>query len=175
MTMVRTSKIELTLDELAAIQYALARVSPEEVAARLGRSPGDAGTLVSGLLSKTTAAAVGTRLQGQPVLMLDEASQAVTILGDRFTCKPISFRLLAHLIHRQGSWIRSESLRREILQTSVQDGASNIRWHVLQARRALGLHARLLHSDNRLGFMFDLVPCDRRHCASRRRQPLVVR
>lgn len=167
-------KIELTFDELAAIQCALARVSAEEVAARLGRSPGDAGTLVSSVLSKT-AAAVGTRLQGQPVMMVDEPSQTITILGDRFTCKPISFRLLAHLMHRQGSWVRSESLRREVLQSSVHDGASNIRWHVLQARRALGLHARLLHSDNRLGFMFDLAPCDRRHCAPRRRQPVPAR
>ena len=167
-------KIELTFDELAAIQCALARVSAQEVAARLGRSPGDAGTVVSRVLSKT-AAAVGTRLQGQPLLMLDESSQTITILGDRLTCKPISFRLLSHLIDLQGSWVRSESLRREVLQASIHDGASNIRWHVLQARRALGLHARLLHSDNRLGFMFDLVPCDRRHCAARRRQPLIAR
>jgi len=166
--MPRTWKFELTLEEMATITCALARVSIEEVAARLGRSPGDAGILVARLLSKTAAAALSTRLQDQPLVTLDDASCAVTILDDRFTCKPISFRLLSHLINRQGSWVRSESLQREVLQASVHDGASNIRWHVLQARRAFGLHARLLHSDNRLGFMFAVALCDRRHCAARR-------
>jgi DNA-binding response OmpR family regulator len=168
--MSRTCRIELTLDELTAIQYALARVSAEEVATRLGRPPGDTGPLVSSLLSKT-AAALSTRLQDQPVVMLDDVSHAVTILGDRLACKPTSFRLLSYLIHRQGSWVRSGSLQREVLQTSAHDGASNIRWHVLQVRRSLGLRAGLLHSDNRLGFMFDLTLCDRRHCAARRNRP----
>ena len=166
--MSRTWKIELTMDELAAIQCALARVPIEDVAARLGRGPGDAGVLIARLLTKAAAAALSTRPLDQPVVMLDEASHGVTILGDRFNCKPISFRLLSHLIHRQGSWVRSESLQREVLQVSMQDGGSNIRWHVLQARRALGLHAGLLHSDNRLGFMFGIALCDRRHCAARR-------
>jgi DNA-binding response OmpR family regulator len=166
--MSRTWKIELTLDELAAIQCALARVSIEEVAARLNRSLDDAGILIARLLSQAAAAALSTRPQDQPLIMLDEASYLVTIMGDRFNCKPISFRLLSHLIRRQGSWVRSESLQRDVLQASVHDGASNIRWHVLQARRALGQHAGLLHSDNRLGFMFGLASCDRRHCAARR-------
>lgn len=171
----RTWKIELTLDELEAIECALTRVPAEEVAGRLGGSPGDAGTLVSGLLTKTsTVAAWGRRLHSQPAMVLDEQSHTVMILGDRFTCKPTSFRLLSHLIHRRGTWVRSASLQRDVLQTSFHEGASNIRWHVLQVRRALGPRGVLLHSDNRLGFMFDLAPCDRRHCAARRRQLLVA-
>jgi len=93
----------------------------------------------------------------------------VAILGQRFACKPTSFRLLAYLIHRAGRWIRAEMLGREVLQTSFQHGASNVRWHVLQARRTLDSRGGLLHSDNRLGFMFDIAECHRRHCASRGR------
>src|SRR5262245_49429232 len=170
--MSRTWKIDLTLDELATIEFALLRVSAEEVAAWLGRPPVEAGKVVSSLLHKTAAVVGwGKHLQDQPAVVLDEESHTVTIMGDRFACKPTSFRLLSHLIQRQGSWVRSESLQREVLQTSVHDGASNIRWHVLQARRALGLRGGLIHSDHQLGFMFDLAPCDRRHCTSQHRQP----
>jgi hypothetical protein len=154
---------------LRATPCALARVSAEEVAARLGQPPGDAAAVVSRLRDKTAALeALGTRLHGQPVLMVDEESHTAVILGDRFTCKPTAFRLLSHLIRRPGTWVRSDSLQREVLGASAHDRASNVRWHVLQARRALGVRCALLHSDNRLGYMFDLAPCDRRHCASRR-------
>jgi DNA-binding response OmpR family regulator len=174
-----TWKLDLTSNELAAIACALARVSAEDVAARLGRPPGEAAVLVSGLRDKTAAlVALGGQLQGQPLIMVDEESHTVMLLGDRFTCKPTAFRLLSHLIRRPGTWVRSESLQREVLGACAHDRASNVRWHVLQARRALGVRSGLLHSDNRLGFMFDVAPCDRRHCASRRRHhddALVVR
>jgi DNA-binding winged helix-turn-helix (wHTH) protein len=170
--MLRTWKIELTLDELATVEFALVRVATDEVAAWLGRPPADAGKVVSSLLNKTAAVVGwGKNLEGHQAVVLDEGSYTVTILGERFACKPTSFRLLSHLIQRQGSWVRSESLQRDVLQTSVHDGASNIRWHVLQARRALGLRGELIHSDHQLGFMFDLAPCDRRHCTMRRPQP----
>jgi hypothetical protein len=131
----RRWKIELTLEELAAIERARALASAEK-----------------------------------QVMMLEEHSLTVVILGERFPCKPISFRLLSYLIHRQGTWVRSEVLAREALQTSFQGGASNLRWHVFQARHALDLRGTLLHSDNRLGFMFDFALCGRRHCAGQARQ-----
>jgi DNA-binding response OmpR family regulator len=176
----RTWRIELTLDELAAIEHALARVFTEEMRSKLVRRREHAAALGSALLTDTaigmwparpggSTASIfpqGAQLRDRQLVLLDEHALAVTILGERFACKPTSFRILSHLIHRRGHWVRAEALKREVLQTSFQDGASNVRWHVLQARRALGSRRELLHSDNRLGFMFELARCDRRHCAS---------
>ena len=72
--------------------------------------------------------------------------------------------MLSYLIRQRGRWIAADILRREVLNTCTQPGASNVRWHIFQARRAMLPLADLLHSDRVLGYMFDLVPCRRRHC-----------
>src|SRR5688572_13919540 len=83
----RTWKIELTFDELATIEHALARASADDIAVRLGCPSDSAGTLVSRLLKKTAgatarphASSLGTPLTGPstallhgvPLMVLDE-------------------------------------------------------------------------------------------------------
>lgn len=172
----RKWKVELTLDELIAIERALSRVtaagafqhedvrvweSLRKIALALAPLRGAAAESTDTLSTSPSRHNDPRR----PAILLDEASLTVSLWGRRFPCKPTSFRLLAHLIHNQGRWIRSEALKHEVLQVSVQPGASNVRWHVLQARRALHTADRFLHSDCRLGYMFTLDRCDRRHCA----------
>lgn len=78
--------------------------------------------------------------------------------------KPTSHALLAYLVGRRGRWVRAEELGSNVLGTTFERHASNLRWHVLQTRRALGGLSPALHSDNRLGFMFELEECGRPHC-----------
>jgi hypothetical protein len=150
--------------ELTVIAHALAHISSDQISARLGCDSSTANALLARLRNETHRFA-GV-LDGAPVLALDEASLTVNIQGEEISCKPIGFRLLSYLIERRGQWVRSEALGRIVLQCAFQRSASNLRWHVLQARRALGRRRTSLHSDNRLGFMFDLAPCGRRHCAA---------
>jgi DNA-binding response OmpR family regulator len=173
--------VELTVDEMRALEHARAHLCEDEMGAELVRDPA-VRSAVSRLLGGTAltpaawsfgidaggGAAVPPKAAAETVtqsLTLEGESLTVTICGERFVCKPISFRLLSRLIERRGQWIRTEALGREVLQAAFQQGASNVRWHVLQARRALGWRGGLLHSDNRLGFMFDFAACARRHCA----------
>ena len=159
-----TWKVELTLEELKVIEHALTRFSAREIDAQPGRDQSRAASLLSRVLGTTALTSGGTAVS------TDEDSLMVSISNERFVCKPTSFRVLSHLIHHRGRWIRTEELRRQVLATAFEQDASNIRWHVLQARRALGSRANVVHSDNRLGFMFDLFPCARRHCGSERRR-----
>jgi DNA-binding response OmpR family regulator len=161
----RSSTWNLTLsnEEIAVIEHALAHISGDEISARLGWDSSAANSLLVCLRGKTDRASAA--LDCAPVVALDEASLAVNISGEQVACKPTSFRLLAYLIERRGRWVQSETLGRDVIQSAFQRSASNLRWHVLQARRALGRRGPSLHSDNRLGFMFDLAPCGRRHCA----------
>ena len=173
--------IQLTLEELTVIEHALTRLSAEETDRELDREPSLTASLLSRLLGKTAPSSHWSRVSSSdcadvspapiavhdPWLSLDEDSLTVTISNERFVFKPTAFRLLSHLIHRRGRWIRTDKLRRDVLATAFDQHASNVRWHVLQVRRALGSHAHLIHSDNRLGFMFDPSPCGRRHCWSR--------
>ena len=161
-TRIVTWTIQLTLEELAVIEHALSRLSAEEIDPESARSQSATRALLSRFLG--TAAPTSKWSDNGSPLSLDEDSLTVTVANEHFACKPTSFRVLAHLIHRRGRWIRSEELRSQVLATTFQQDASNIRWHVLQARRALGSRANWIHSDNRLGFMFDLAPCGRRHC-----------
>jgi len=173
--------LELTVQELTAIEHILARFSVNELAVQLGLADPSMGPVLASVLRKVGMAArcreandslghteVATSFDSRSGVTLQEQSQTVTILGERFVCKPTSFRVLSCLINSGGQWVRAEVLARDVLNTCFQKGASNVRWHVLQARRALGARGAFLHSDNRLGYMFDLAPCARKHCRVRR-------
>jgi DNA-binding response OmpR family regulator len=171
--MTREWRVALTAQELAVVKLALVDLWTEEGKPKLGHV--QARYLQSALGKITGAtrarepnddAARPPRSEDRPV-MLDEPSLAITIRGQRFVCKPTSFRLLSFLVHQRGQWVRAEALARDVLGVCFQKGASNLRWHALQARRALGAQSALLHGDNRLGYMFDLSPCSRRHCSVR--------
>jgi DNA-binding response OmpR family regulator len=173
----REWRVLLTAEELAAVEFALVDFSMvegapenERVEARCLRSA------LSKIARATRAPDPSDDLAGSPSAMatehrprvtLDEPSLTVTIFGEPFVCKPTGFRTLSRLIHQSGQWVRADVLARDVLGVCFQKGASNLRWHVLQARRALGAHSVFLHGDNRLGYMFDLVPCSRKHCDAR--------
>jgi DNA-binding response OmpR family regulator len=103
-------------------------------------------------------------IQSRDEIVVDWSRLAIAIGGDTFVFQPTSFRLIAHLIDNYGRWVRAETIRAAVLLSAVQPGASNVRWHVLQARLALGDFRKALHSDRSLGVMFQLTSCDRRHC-----------
>jgi DNA-binding response OmpR family regulator len=118
-----------------------------------------------------TAGAVVPEIGGRPrapqppvALVMNDNARTVGILGETFAFKPLSYQMLAFLMRRRGQWIAADILRREILCSCTQPGASNIRWHILQARRSMPGFEALIHSDRSLGYMFDLVPCRRAHC-----------
>jgi DNA-binding response OmpR family regulator len=173
-----TWRIELTLHELRLIEHALARLSTEKLDFESGHEAPATASLRTRLLQSAASTSSGGPAVPRPggtdrpaavsgsAYAIDEQSLTVIISNDRFNCKPISFRLLSHLIDQRGRWIRTDELRRQVLATTFEQDASNVRWHILQARRALGGRANLIHSDNRLGFMFDPHPCARRHCTS---------
>jgi DNA-binding CsgD family transcriptional regulator len=152
--------VELTIGEARVLDQTLRVASSATVADRLGCSPEAVEAEISSILRKTCI----TGGVDATVTLLEE-DNALRISGVTIPCKPTSFGVLSYLIERRGHWVRSETLRSEVLRTSVQYSASNVRWHVLQARRALGRFAPLLHSDNRLGFMFEMKRCTRPHCA----------
>lgn len=97
-------------------------------------------------------------------IVVDRSCMAIAIAGHHLAFQPTSFRLVSHLIDNYGQWVRSDVIRATVLRTTIQPGASNIRWHVLQARLALCDFRTALHSDRALGVMFRLTPCERRHC-----------
>jgi DNA-binding response OmpR family regulator len=86
--------------------------------------------------------------------------------------KKTSFSIVQYLCERAGSWVTSEELRRNVLRTNYCPGASNIRWHVLQAREALSAHSWALHGDNRKGYMFKMAGCGLAHCHRSKDVPL---
>ena len=122
-----TWKVELTLEELGVIERALTHLFAHEIDARSGRKPSAAAALLTRVLGRTPLTT-----SDWSAFSVDEDSLTVTISNERFVCKPTSFRLLSHLIHQRGRWIRTEELRRQVLATAFEQDASNIRWHVLQ-------------------------------------------
>lgn len=94
---------------------------------------------------------------------LDGERRVVEIGSVQAHLKKTSFQLLAYLIGREGSWVGTAELRDNVLHAHFRVGASNVRWHVLQTRRALGAQAWCLHGCRR-GYMFQLNECEARHC-----------
>ncbi|HMJ13122.1 MAG TPA: hypothetical protein VK524_16995 [Polyangiaceae bacterium] len=97
---------------------------------------------------------------------LDFDRRVVEINAQQFRLKKTGFALVSHLVQRAGTWVSSGELRDEVLRTHFAAGASNIRWHMLEARRALGAAAGCLHSCRR-GYMFALAACGTAHCRLR--------
>ncbi|HEY6560964.1 MAG TPA: hypothetical protein VI072_26995, partial [Polyangiaceae bacterium] len=95
---------------------------------------------------------------------LDSYAYVATIGARRAAFKKTSFRLFAYLVERAGQWTGTKDLQANVLQACCRVGASNVRWHVLEARRALGPMRWCLHSDSRRGYMFDMQPCGLTHC-----------
>ncbi len=157
--------LRFTEEELSLIGFALTRLSSVEIVQRLQCSTEKADTCRSTLLGKVDGAR--TSPPDLPIVSLAEDRLAIEISDHIVRCKPVSFQLLTYLVRHRGSWVRAEALRREVLRASMQPGASNVRWHVLQARRSLGPLSTALHSDNRLGFMFELGDCGQQHCSRR--------
>jgi DNA-binding response OmpR family regulator len=79
------------------------------------------------------------------------------------------FRILAHLIAMSGRWVRTQSLQDRALASHATIGASNVRYHVMNARIALGPHAEHLHGWQRRGYMWSFKHCDTPHCISEER------
>jgi DNA-binding response OmpR family regulator len=173
----REWRVLLTAQELAAVEFALVDFSMIQGAPENGRVEARCVRSALSKIARATRApnpthdlagslsAMGSKHQRQ--VTLDEPALTITIFGEPFVCKPTGFRTLSRLIQESGQWIRADVLARDVLGVCFQKGASNLRWHVLQARRTLGAHGVFLHGDNRLGYMFDLVPCSRKHCGAR--------
>src|SRR5262245_1963610 len=127
--------MRFTEDELSLMCLALGRLSSIEIAEQLGCSAETADTYHATLFDKVHEARHCP--PNLPVVSLAEDRLAIVISGRVLHCKPVSFQLLAYLIRQRGRWVRAEALRRDVLRVSMQPGASNVRWHVLQARRSL--------------------------------------
>lgn len=95
---------------------------------------------------------------------LDEAAYVATIGDWRASFTKTSFRLFAYLAERRGQWRSPAELQANVLKACCREGASNVRWHVLEARRALGPMRWCVHGDSRRGYMFDMRPCGLSHC-----------
>ena len=74
------------------------------------------------------------------------------------------YALFAYLAAQPGRWAHAEELRQHVLRTYYAPGASNLRWHVLQVREALGPLRWCLHGARHRGYMFDLHRCGVAHC-----------
>lgn len=79
--------------------------------------------------------------------------------------KRTSFYLFTYLHERAGRWIEAQELQQNVLRAHCRPGASNVRWHVLQARQALGPASFCLHNDRHNRYMFALERCRATHCA----------
>jgi DNA-binding response OmpR family regulator len=99
---------------------------------------------------------------------LDSHTYVATIGDWQASLKKTSFRLVAYLTERAGQWTRTQDLQVNVLQACCRAGASNVRWHVLEARRALGPMRWCLHSDSQRGYMLDMQPCGFSHCRRKR-------
>src|SRR5262249_11468960 len=82
------------------------------------------------------------------------------------------FGLVARLSATPGQWVRSNVLQREVLKAHAAFGASNVRFHILKARAALGTFAMYLHGSQRRGYMWSPHRCDYPHCKSQETRPL---
>jgi DNA-binding response OmpR family regulator len=113
-------------------------------------------------------AAVARRIESTAVRALDvhlEANAMAVDIGSwRTHFTKTGFDLFACLARHTGVWITTEELRRRVLRTSFAPGASNVRWHVLKAREALGPFSWCLHGDRQRGYMVKLGSCDAFHC-----------
>jgi hypothetical protein len=168
--------VALTAQELTVIEHVLAELSVADLATKIGLVQAQCLQTALSKIALATRTHDDVDLVGSlpatgfahPLgVMLDEQSLTIWIDGEAFVCKPTSFRILSCLVDKSGQWVRADALALEVLGGSFQKGASNLRWHVLQARRALGARGAFLHSDNRLGYMFDVAPCSRKHCSIR--------
>jgi DNA-binding response OmpR family regulator len=97
-------------------------------------------------------------------LRLDSVHQRAHMGSWEAQFKKTSFGVFAYLSEHAGIWVPADELRSAVLKTNCHKGASNVRWHVLQARRALGPLSWCLHSDQRRGYMFSTNACGGSHC-----------
>jgi DNA-binding response OmpR family regulator len=126
------------------------------------RLPLDGKELLSRLHALARRANPSRLLSG--TVRLDSQGFAAFIGSRRTSFRKTSFHLFAYLAERAGQWHRTGELQRNVLQACCTQGASNVRWHVLEARRALGSLRWCVHSDGRRGYMFDLQQCGFAHC-----------
>lgn len=117
-------------------------------------------------LSRIHALARRSSSSASPVelVRLDYDAYMATVGGRHIVFKKTSFNVFAYLAERAGQWRRTEDLQVNVLQSCCSEGASNVRWHVLEARRALGPLRWCLHSDSRRGYMVAMQPCGLVHC-----------
>lgn len=129
------------------------------------RLPLDAKEFLSRIHALARRVNPSAKLAGR--LRLDTDAYAAHVGDWRASFKKTSFHLFAYLAERAGHWKRTEELQMNVLQAHCSVGASNVRWHVLEARRALGPMRWCLHS-GRAGYMFDMQSCDLAHCKDAR-------
>ena len=126
------------------------------------RSPFDHEELVSRVLA--VARRSKTDMPERRAIHLDPHNHTAHIGMWRAQFKRTSFHLFAHLSRRPGAWVKSDELLSKVLRTHCSPGASNVRWHVLQTRRALGPLSWHLHGDPHFGYMYHTASCGRPHC-----------
>lgn len=102
-------------------------------------------------------------------LRLDDWSIALDSRPIRLT--EVQYGIVARLVASTGEWVRTGALQKEVLKANAARGASNVRFHVLQIRRALGRRAGCLHSRQRRGYMWSPRACDTPHCICHRLMP----
>jgi DNA-binding response OmpR family regulator len=101
---------------------------------------------------------------------LREHDWTVVCEGRATRLTPVQFRIVAHLKERATQWVRSAELQRDALEVHAATGASNVRFHVLRLRTALGASGAHLHSWQRRGYMWSEASCEAPHCSKERSQ-----
>ena len=103
---------------------------------------------------------------------LRERDCAVTIDGKLARLTQTQFRVLEYVFMRSGQWVRGSELQSDAIKVPAthQDDPSNVRFHVHGIRARLSdvdsSYGRFLHSERRLGYMWDIGTCGRAHCTN---------
>lgn len=104
------------------------------------------------------------------VALRDDA-HSVMIAGEEFQLTATPFLFLSYLMQRSDQWVRSSTLRASGIVGHFGEAASNVRWHIHNARIALGpTWGYTIHSHRGLGYMFSVRHCGKPHCAQPQRR-----
>ncbi len=106
-------------------------------------------------------------LDADPELRLNDAEFRIGIEGSVMQLTPTEFRMVRHLVIREGIWVKASELAIHG-GLPLQPGSPNVRWHIHQARRRLGAHAWMLHGSRPSGYMFRRSSCGGHHCLGTR-------